>query len=94
LADSPFVPSNPEPQTWPVGPREVDALAIMDVDHPHLVTIDENAGGRTVVDRYPFAPVEAQQQVGAGDQRMGNAHVGTEVASNDNNVMAWRETAL
>jgi hypothetical protein len=87
------VTSDLEGQTWSVRLSDVDALTIADVDHPHPVTVDERPCRRTVVDRYPFASIEAQQQVCAGDQRMGNAHVGTEVASNDH-IVAWREHAL
>jgi hypothetical protein len=87
------VTSDLEGQTRPVGPSDVDALAIVDVDPPHPLAADENPGGRTVVDRYPFAPIEAQQQVRAGDQRMGNAHVGAEVTS-DHHITAGREAAL
>ena len=55
------------------------------------MTVDERPCRRTVVDRYPFAAIEAQQQVCAGDQRMGNAHVGAQVTSDDH-IVAWRET--
>jgi hypothetical protein len=87
------VTSDQEGQAWPVRPSEVDALAIAHVERPHPATVDEYPSWRTVVDRYPFAPIEAQQQVRAGDQWMSNAHVGTEVASNDH-LMSCRETAL
>ncbi|BCO90737.1 hypothetical protein MINTM015_39940 [Mycobacterium paraintracellulare] len=93
MAHRPVVPADPKAQTRPVGPGEVEALAIVDVDGPYPVTIDENAGGRTVVDRDPFGPVEAKQEVGSSDQRMGDAHVGAEVTS-DHDVVARRETAL
>jgi hypothetical protein len=79
-------------QAWPVRLSDVDALAIPDVDHPYPLTVDECPCWRTVVDRHPVASIEAQQQVCAGDQRMGNAHVGTEVTSDDH-IVAWREHA-
>ena len=59
----------------------------------HPATVDEHPGRRTVVDRYPFAAIESQHQMRAGDQRMGNPHVGAQVGSNDH-VLACRETAL
>jgi hypothetical protein len=87
------VTSDQEGQTWPVRSCDVDALTIADVHHPHAATVDEHPSRRTVVDRYPFAPIEAQQQVCAGDERMGNAHVGAEITSNDH-ILTCRETAL
>jgi hypothetical protein len=93
LADRPVVPTNPKAQSRPVRTGKVDALAVVDVDRPYPVTIDENTGGRTVVDRDPSGPVEAQQQVGASDQGMRNAHVGTKVTA-DHHIMTRRETAL
>jgi hypothetical protein len=87
------VTSDQEAQTRPVRPSYIDALAIPDVDHPHPATVDEHPRRRPVVDRHPFALIETQQQVRAGDQRIGNAHVGTKVTSNDD-IMACGETAL
>ena len=85
--------SDLEGQTGSVRHSDVDALAITDVDHPHPATVDEHPSRGAVVDRYPFALIEAQQHVRAGELRMGNAHVGAKVTSNDD-IVAWRETAL
>jgi len=88
-----LVASDREGQTRPVRPADVNALAIADVDHPHPATVDEYPRRRPVVDRYPFALFETQQQVRAGDYWVGNAHVGTKVTSN-HDITARCETAL
>ena len=82
-----------ERQLRPVGIADVDALAVVDVDHRHPAAVDESSVERAVVDRQPPALVEAQQQVGARDQRVRDAHVGAEVAP-DHHVMACGEGAF
>ena len=44
---------------------DVDALAVVDVDHRHPPAVHESAVERTVVDRQPPTLVEAQQQMRA-----------------------------
>jgi hypothetical protein len=87
------VTSDEEGQPWTVRPCHIDALTVANIHQLHPATVDEHPGRRTVVDRYPFAPIEAQHQMCAGDERMGNPHVGTEVRSHDH-VLAGREAAL
>jgi hypothetical protein len=82
-----------EGQRRPVRIADIDGLTVLDVDHRHPPAVDESAVQRTVVDRQPPALVEAQQQMGARDQGMGNAHVGPEVTA-DHYVMACRECPL
>jgi hypothetical protein len=84
------VPADLKPQQWPIGISDVDALAVVDVDHRHPPAIDESPVQRTVVDRQPPTLVEPQQQMGTRNQRMGEAHVGPEVAP-DHHVVACRE---
>jgi hypothetical protein len=84
------VPPDLEPQRRPVGISDVEALAVLDVDHRHPPAVDEGPVQRAVVDRQPPALIEPQQQVGARNQRVGNAHVGPEVAP-DHHVVARRE---
>ena len=93
LPDRPVVAPDEKGQPWPVRPGNVDALAVANIHHLHPATVEKHAGRRTVVDRNPFAPIEAQQQMCAGDERMGNPHVGAEVSSHDH-VLACREAAL
>ncbi len=69
------------------------ALAVVDVDHRHPAAVDESSVERTVVDRQPPALVEAQQQVGAGDQRVRDAQVGPKIAP-DHYVMTCGEGAF
>jgi hypothetical protein len=69
-----------ESKLRPVGIADVDALAVVDVDHRHPPAIDVSPVQRTVVDRQPPALVEPQQQMSARNQRVGEAHIGPEVA--------------
>jgi len=69
-----------ECQLWPVGISDVDALAVVNVDHGHPPAVYESAVERTVVDRQPPALVEAQQQMGARNQRVRDPDVGPKIA--------------
>jgi hypothetical protein len=69
-----------ERQQRPVRISDVEALAIADIDHRYPLAIDESPVQGAVVDGQPPALIEAQQQVGARDQRMRYSHVGPEVA--------------
>jgi hypothetical protein len=82
-----------EGQLRPVGISNVDALAVVDVDHRHPAAVDESPVERTVVDRQPPALVKAQQQMGARNQRVRDAHVGAEIAP-DHHVMTGCEGAF
>jgi hypothetical protein len=85
--------TNLECKLWPVGVADVDGLAVVDVDYRHPTPVDVGAVQRTVVDCEPAPLLEAKQQMGARDERMGDAHVGAQVAS-DNHVMTRGESAL
>jgi hypothetical protein len=76
----------------PIGIADVDRLTVVDVDHRRSTAVDESAVQRTVVDGQPAALVETQQQVSPGDQGMGDAHVGAEIASNDDVVTRCEST--
>jgi hypothetical protein len=82
-----------EGQLWPVGISDVEALAVVDVDHRHPAAVDERPVQRTVVDRQPPALVEAQQKVGARNQRVGDAHVSAEIPP-DHDVVTRCEGAF
>jgi hypothetical protein len=87
------VPPDLKVQQRPVGISDVDALAVVDVDHRYAATVGERPVQRIVVDRQPAALIETQQQMGTRDQRMRDAHVGAQVAS-DHYVVACREGAF
>ena len=93
LTDRALVMSDFEGHPRPVGLADVDALAVVDVDHRHPLAFDEHPVERVVVDRHPPALIEAQQHVRAGDQRVGHAQVGAQVTADDH-VAARREAAL
>jgi len=82
-----------EGQLWPVGISDVDALAVVDVDNRYPAAVDESSVERTVVDCQPPALVEAQQQMSARNQRVGDTHVGAKIAS-DHHVMTRCEGAF
>jgi hypothetical protein len=88
-----LVVSDLKGQPRPVGISDVDALAVVDVDHRHAVAVHESPIERTVVDCQPPALVEAQQQMGAGNQRVRDAHVGAKIAP-DHHVMTRCEGAF
>ena len=71
---------------------DVDGLAVMDVDDRRPVAVDVRPVQR-VVDRQPPALIEPQDQVRAGDPRVGNAQVGVEVTPDDR-LLACREGTL
>jgi hypothetical protein len=52
-----------EAQLGSAGIADVDALAVLDVDHRPAVAVDEGPVHRAVVDRQPLALFEAQDQV-------------------------------
>jgi hypothetical protein len=81
-----------ERQAGAIGIADVDLLAVLDVDRGRPAPVDVHAVEAAVVDRDPAALVEPQYQVGARDQRVGDADIGTEVAS-DHDIIAWRESA-
>ena len=89
----PRVVADLERKLWPVGIADVDALAVVDVDHRHPAAVDVGAVQRTVVDGQPAPLIEAQQQMSTRDQRMRDAHVGAQIAP-DHHVMACGEGAL
>jgi hypothetical protein len=82
-----------ERKLWPVGISDVESLAVMDVDHGDPAAIDKSPVERTVVDRQPPALVEAQQQMGARNQRVRDTHVGPEIAP-DHHVVTRCEGAF
>jgi hypothetical protein len=81
-----------ERQARTVGIADVDLLAVVNVDCGHSPPVCVHAVEAAVVDCDPAALVEPQHQVGARDQRVGDADIGTEVAA-DHDVVAWREGA-
>jgi hypothetical protein len=68
-------------------------LAVVDVDYRHPATVAEGPVERTVVDRQPPALVEAQQQMGARNQRVRDTHVGPEIPP-DHHVVTRCEGAF
>jgi len=86
------VASELETQLGPIGIANVDGLTVVNVDHRRSTAVDESPVQRTVVDGQPTALVETQQQVGPGDQGMGDAHVGAEIASDDDIVTRCEST--
>ena len=81
-----------EGQQRAVGITDVDLGAVVDVDDGHPPAVDEHPVERAVVDREPAALVEAQHEVCAGDQRMGDADIGAQVPADDH-VVAGCESA-
>ena len=79
-----------EGQQRTVGVTEMDLLTVDDVDSRHPSSVDEDAVERTVVDGEPSALLESQHQMGARDQRVGDADVGAQV-STDDDVVAGRK---
>ncbi|OBI22746.1 hypothetical protein A5713_10390 [Mycobacterium sp. E2497] len=69
-----------ERQLRPVRIPDVEALAVVNLDHRHPPPVDESAVEGTIVDRQPAALVEAQQQMRARDQGVRDAHVGAQIA--------------
>jgi hypothetical protein len=75
------------------GVADVDALAVVDIDHRHPVAIDIGSVQGTVVDRQPTALVEAQDQMRTGNARIRDAQVSVQVTPDDH-LVAWREGTL
>ena len=82
-ANGPFVPAHLETQLGAVRIADVDALAVLDVDGRHPASVHVHAVEAAVVDRDPPALVEPQHQVCPGDQGVGDAYVGAQVATDD-----------
>jgi hypothetical protein len=70
------VGSDLEGQAGPLRIPDVDALAVVDVDHRHPVAVDVRSVQRAVVDCHPSALIEAQDQVRAGYPGIRDAQVG------------------
>ncbi|AJK77995.1 hypothetical protein RE97_01495 [Mycobacterium avium subsp. paratuberculosis] len=81
-----MVAADVEGQQRAVRVSDVDGAPVVDLDHRHPAAIDESSVERTVVDGQPLALVVAQQQVGARDQRVRDAHVGSQIAPDDHVV--------
>ena len=81
-----------EGQLRPVWIADVELLTVLDVDGGHPAPVDEHPVEAAVVDRDPAALVEPQHQVRSRDQRMGDAHIGAEVAADDD-IITGREGA-
>jgi hypothetical protein len=75
-----LVAADVEGQLWSVRVSDVDGLAVVDLGYRYPAPIDESSVERTVVDGKPLALVETQQQVGARNQRVRDAHVGSQIA--------------
>jgi hypothetical protein len=85
--------SDREGQPRSLGVPDVDALAVVNVDDRHPVAVDVSPVQRAVVDCQPPASIEPQDQVRAGDPRIGNAQVGVQVTPDDH-LVACREGTL
>ncbi|EUA54927.1 hypothetical protein I550_3077 [Mycobacterium intracellulare 1956] len=72
---------------------DVNALAVVDIDDRHPVTVEIGPVQRTVIDCQPAALIETQDQMRARDARIGDLHVGLRVASDDHFV-SGREGSL
>jgi hypothetical protein len=72
-----------EGQRRAVGIADVDPQAVLDVDDRDATIVHVQAVEAAVVDGDPPALVEPHDQVRPGDQGVGDADVGAQVASND-----------
>jgi hypothetical protein len=72
---------------------DVDPRPILDLNDRDTTVADIKTVEASVVDGYPSALVKPHDEVGAGDQRVGNADVCAKVTP-DHNVVAWCEGAL
>jgi len=68
-------------------------LAVIDVDHGSAVAVDKGPVHRAVVDSRPLALFEAQDQVRAGDPRIGNPDISAQITP-DYDVVARRESTF
>lgn len=89
----PHVPPHLEAQERTVGVSDVQALAVIDLDHGYATAVDERLVQRIVVDRQPSALIETQEEMSTRDQRMGDPHIGAQVSS-DHHVVARCEGAF
>ena len=78
-----LVAADLEGQRRAVRVADVDPQPVLDVDGRDPAAVDEQAVEAAVVDGDPSALVEAQHQVGPGDQGVGDAHVGAQVTADD-----------
>ena len=85
--------SDREGQARTLGVSDVNALAVMDIDHRHPVAVEVGPVQRAVVDCQPTALIEPQDQMRARDARIGDAHIGLHVATDDH-LVAGREGSL
>ena len=88
-----LVAADLEGQRRPVRIADVDAQAVLDVDHGHALVVDEQPVEAAVVDGDPSALVESDDEVRAGDQGMCHADVGAKVTP-DRYIVARGERAL
>jgi len=65
---------------------DVDALAVVDIDDRHSIAVEIGPVQRAVIDCQPSALIETQYQMRARDSRIGDAHIGLHVASDDHFV--------
>nr|WP_286178277.1 hypothetical protein [Arthrobacter sp. SLBN-53] len=72
-----------EGQLRAVGIADVELLAVGDVQRGDPLTVDVHAVEAAVVDGDPAALIEAQHQVRARDQRVGDTYIGAQVATDD-----------
>lgn len=85
------MPTDFEGQPRTVRITDVEGLAVVDVDGRYPASIDEHTVEAAVVDRHPTVVVVPHHQVRAGDQRMGNAYVGAQIAT-DHHIIAGSES--
>jgi hypothetical protein len=81
-----------ERQPRTVGIADVQAEPIGDVNRRDALIVDIHAVEAAVVDGHPTTLIEAQHQVCSGDQRVGDADVGAQIAPN-HHVVTWGEGA-
>jgi hypothetical protein len=82
-----------ERQPGTIGIADGDGLPVVDLYHRHPPMVDEHAVETAVVDGHPPASLESQHHMRARHQWMCDAHVGAQVATDDN-VMAGRESTV
>lgn len=72
---------------------DVDAQAVLDVDHGHALVVDKQPVEAAVVDGDPSALLESHNEMRAGNQGMCHADVGAKVTP-DRYIVARGERAL
>lgn len=70
-------------QTRSLRVADVNALAVVDIDHRHPVAVEVGPVQRAVVDCQPSALVEPHDQMRTRDARIGDPHIGLHVATDD-----------